>query len=144
MIQMPESVYLQIRQHGEAAYPYESCGILIGTVSGATKLVTSAVPVPNSSPGNTRNHYQIAPLDLIHAERQARAAKHEIVGFYHSHPDHSAHWSPTDLAEAHWLDCTYVITSINHGEAAETRAFHLNGTQEDDKHFQTEKIHITN
>jgi proteasome lid subunit RPN8/RPN11 len=145
MLQLPESVYRQLRHHGETAYPHECCGVLLGTVLAHTKFVTQAVPVENASTGNTRNHYQINPRDLIRIEREARKAHSagvEIVGFYHSHPDHPAHWSPTDLAEAHWLGCSYVITSVANGAATDTNSFHLAGSREEDKHFRTEEIQV--
>jgi proteasome lid subunit RPN8/RPN11 len=142
MIQIPQSVYIQLRRHGESAYPDECCGILVGAVHGSAKAATAAIPVKNASPGNTRSHYEISPADLVHAERDARSAGYEILGFYHSHPDHPAHWSLTDLAEAHWLGCSYLITSIANGRATETRSFHLQGKREEDKHFEEEEIQI--
>jgi len=64
------------------------------------------------------------------------------VGFYHSHPDHPARWSQTDLAEAHWLGCSYVITSVEAGQATETRSFVLAGATEDEKRLEPEKITV--
>ena len=64
------------------------------------------------------------------------------MGFYHSHPDHPAQWSQTDFAEAHWLGCSYIITSVEHGKAATTNSFLLSGTAEDDKNFKDEAIQI--
>ena len=70
--------------------------------------------------GNTRtdspaNRYHISPSELVRIQRDALLAGHDIVGFYHSHPDHPAQWSATDLAEAHWTGCSYVITSVEKG-----------------------------
>ena len=67
--------------------------------------------------GNTRtdrahDRYNIAPQELIKAQRQARGRGLDIVGFYHSHPDHPAQWSKTDFEEAHWVGCSYIITSV--------------------------------
>jgi proteasome lid subunit RPN8/RPN11 len=142
MLQMPESVYHQLRRHGEGVYPHECCGILTGVVSDPDKIVSNAIPVENASTGNTRNHYEINPIDLVRIERQARVDGIEILGFYHSHPDHPAQPSFTDLAEAHWLGCSYVITAVANGEAAETRSFHLAGLSEEDKHFQIEEVSL--
>jgi proteasome lid subunit RPN8/RPN11 len=64
------------------------------------------------------------------------------VGFYHSHPDHPARWSATDLAEAHWTGCSYVITSVEEGRAALTNAFLLVG-EEDGKHFDDEVYEVS-
>lgn len=143
MLLMPKSVYLQLRQHGEAAYPHECCGILAGVATGPEKNVATAFPVENASAGNTRKHYEINPIDLIRVERQARTAGLEILGFYHSHPDHPALPSSTDLAEAHWIGCSYVITEIAGAAAAGTRSFHLAGSSEENKHFEPEEITLT-
>ena len=142
MLQMPKSVYLQLRCHGEAAYPHECCGVLLGIISGPDKCASLAIAVENASLGNTRNHYEINPIDLIRVERQAHASNLTILGFYHSHPDHPAQPSPTDLAEAHWLGCSYVITEIARGVAVETRSFHLAGSSEEEKDFQPEEISL--
>ena len=144
MLQIPQPIYDQIRQHGEAAYPNECCGILLGaalpgTVSGAVKLIVQAIPTPNASPTPAR-HYEIGPQALILAIQQARQGELEILGFYHSHPDHPAEPSATDLTEAHWLGCSYLITSVRNGHASETRSFHLEGVREEDKQFATEEL----
>jgi proteasome lid subunit RPN8/RPN11 len=81
-------------------------------------------------------------VELLRTQREAVVAGHDIVGFYHSHPDHPAHWSATDLAEAHWTNCSYVITSVEKGRAVLTHAFLLQG-QEEDKHFEDEAIEVT-
>jgi proteasome lid subunit RPN8/RPN11 len=142
MLILHEAAFRQIRRHGEAAYPEECCGILIGSVAGAVKTATNAIAVKNGS-SHPRNHYEIAPIDLIRTEREARAAGREVLGFYHSHPDHPAQWSPTDLAEAHWLGCSYVITAIEKGSATATNSFHLAGILEEDKRFEEEEIQVT-
>lgn len=143
MLQIPQSVYRQLRHHGETAYPEECCGILLGTVRSQIKdeikMVIKAVPVANAA-SSPRNRYAISSLDIIRIEREARLAGCEILGFYHSHPDYPAHWSTTDLAEAHWLGCSYLITRIGQGTVAETRSFHLAGTGEEDKRFEPEEI----
>ena len=97
--------------------------------------------------GNTRsdspqNRYGIDPRELIAIQREAYQRGLDIVGFYHSHPDHPAQWSQTDLAEAHWLRCSYVITSVEKGLANLTHSFVLLGENEDDKHFEKEEISL--
>jgi proteasome lid subunit RPN8/RPN11 len=97
--------------------------------------------------GNTRtdsahNRYQIAPIELVKIEREARSKGLEIAGFYHSHPDHPAQWSTTDFAEAHWLGCSYVITEVTKGSAAVTNAFLLSGRTEEDKQFIAQSIQV--
>jgi len=142
LVHMPQSIYDQIRRHGEVAYPYECCGILLGQFNDGTvttHTVSHAVPVPNASATPAR-HYEIGSKDLILVMREARAAGCEIVGFYHSHPDHPAQPSATDLREAHWLGCSYVITAVIQGRATATRAFLLTGKSEEDKGFAEEEL----
>jgi len=69
-------------------------------------------------------------------------AGHDIVGFYHSHPDHPARWSATDLSEAHWTGCSYVIISVESGHAVLTNSFLLEGLEET-KHFNDEILEVT-
>ena len=97
--------------------------------------------------GNTRedsphNRYHIDPRELVRIQRHGREQGYDILGFYHSHPDHPAQWSKTDLAEAHWIGCSYVITSVERGKAALTNSFALAGTGEEDKRFVHEPIHV--
>ena len=143
MLRIPFALYEQIRAHGRQTYPHECCGVLLGhTLPDAINEVIQAVEAGNTRTDSAHNRYNIAPVELIRIQRQARASSLDIVGFYHSHPDHPAHWSPTDIAEAHWLGCSYVITRIAKGHAEDTNSFHLKGTSEDDKHFQDEPIEI--
>jgi proteasome lid subunit RPN8/RPN11 len=141
MLQILQSVYEQVRRHAESTYPQECCGVLLGTIAQEARIVTQAIPALNTA-ANPHNHYEIAPSDLIRILREARVENLEIAGFYHSHPDHPAHWSPTDLAEAHWLGCSYLITAITDGHAAQTNAFNLAGQSEEDKHFEAEEISL--
>ncbi len=142
MLRIRQSACNDLRRHAESAYPSECCGILLGDQQG---IVTQAIPVPNASP-TPRNHYQIHPSDLIRVQKSAHATGQDIVGFYHSHPDshseHPAAPSPTDLAEAHWLGCSYLITSVQNGRATETLSFALAGIHEGDKHFLPQEIAI--
>lgn len=139
MLQIAQSAFDKLRAHGESAYPEESCGVLLGTISGDERRVLEAVPLANIA--ETRhNRYRIEPVDLIRGEKAARLAGWEILGFYHSHPDHPAEPSTTDLTEAHWLGCSYAITAVLSGHAAETRSFRLCGSSEEDKHFEAETL----
>jgi proteasome lid subunit RPN8/RPN11 len=132
--------YEQIRHHGVETYPDECCGILIGRFTGAMRVVLSIERCANVAPGSLRNRYSIDPHEVIGAQRNARGRGLEIVGFYHSHPDHPPQWSFTDLEEAHWIGCSYVISGISEGVAAETRSFELAGALEEDKSFAEEEI----
>lgn len=135
-LRLTPAVYAVIRDHGEEAYPQECCGALLGHLTQEGWRVAVAVPAANARTDSAHNRFQIASAELVKIERQARGLGLQIVGFYHSHPDHPAHWSPTDLAEAHWLGCCYVITNISQGKADETRSFLLAGDTEEDKRFE--------
>ena len=135
-------VYDAIRSHGEETYPHECCGALLGRSTPEGWVIDSAVRAGNIRTDSAHNRYQIAPIELVRIEREARSRNLDIAGFYHSHPDHPAQWSTTDLAEAHWLGCSYVITEVAQGKAAVTNSFLLAGTREEDKHFELESILI--
>ncbi len=149
MLSIQYSDYVALRAHGEETYPNECCGVLLGKSSAtgghsaaAINTVHQIVRAGNTRTDSAHNRYNIAPQELVKIQRQARGLGLDIVGFYHSHPDHPALWSPTDFAEAHWIGCSYVITSVERGKAAITNSFLLTGTTEDDKKFEDEAIEI--
>lgn len=142
VLRISRSVYDAIRAHGEAAYPNECCGALLGRSSATGWRIDAAVAARNTRTDSAHNRYNIAPAELVKIESQARANGLSIAAFYHSHPDHPALWSPTDLAEAHWIGCSYVITSVANGRATITNSFLLAGTTEEDKRFEQETIEV--
>ena len=78
--------------------------------------------------------------EVARIQRDARTRGLDIIGFYHSHPDHPAYWSSTDLEQAYWLGCSYVITSVENGKAQRTRSFALVGSTVEDKAFVEEEL----
>jgi proteasome lid subunit RPN8/RPN11 len=124
ILRLTRAVYDQIRAHGEATYPNECCGALLGNSAPEGWQVQAAVPAGNIRTDSAHNRYEIAPLELIKIERDASRMGLGIAGFYHSHPDHPAHWSQTDLSEAHWLGCSYVITAVAHHKFLLSRRRH--------------------
>lgn len=142
MLRISQSALDGLRLHGEETYPHECCGVLIGRIDGDVRRVETVIGCGNTCTDSPQNRYNIAPRELVAAQRQARAAGMDIVGFYHSHPDHPPQWSQTDLAEAHWYGCSYVITSVEKGRAAATRSFLLAGTNEEDKRFEPEAVEV--
>ena len=143
---IPQALYDQLRAHGEETYPNECCGIMLGTADGENLTVSQLIRAGNTRTDSAHNRYHIAPQELIAAQREGRKLGLDIVGFYHSHPDHPAQWSPTDFAEAHWFGCAYVITSVDGdkttGTAKITNSFLLTGTTEDDKVFAVQPIKV--
>lgn len=143
MLRIHYEDYEALRAHGEETYPNECCGVLLGkNVAGTGNHVQQIVRAGNTRTDAAHNRYNIAPQELVKIQRQARNQGLDIVGFYHSHPDHPAQWSETDFAEAHWLGCSYIITSVDKGKAALTNSFLLSGTGEEDKLFEDEAVQI--
>lgn len=147
MLRISQPIYDALRQHGEETWPYECCGVLLGhllTEAGeAIHAVEEAIRAENVRTDSAHNRYHIAPQELIRIQRMGRERGLDIVGFYHSHPDHPAQWSQTDLAEAHWLGCSYVITAVENGAARQTNSFLLAGAGEDDKRFEDQAVDVT-
>lgn len=138
-----QSLYDELRAHGEETYPHECCGIMLGKTLDDGLQVSAVIRAGNTRTDSAHNRYNIAPIELVKAQREARTQGLDIVGFYHSHPDHPAQWSQTDFAEAHWFGCAYVITAIEKGVAKITNSFLLTGTSEEDKAFTTQPIDVT-
>jgi proteasome lid subunit RPN8/RPN11 len=143
MLTLSHSLYLSLRQHGEETYPHECCGVLLGRFDeDGAKTVLCVARCGNTRSDSPHNRYNIDPRELIRIQREGRERGEDIVGFYHSHPDHRAQWSSTDLAEAHWFGCSYVITSVEKGRATITNSFELAGSDEGDKKFVGEKTEV--
>ncbi len=142
MLKISKKGYDEIRRHGEETYPHECCGVLLGQMDGDGRTVTSTARCGNTRTDSPQNRYHIDPKELVRIQREARGRKEDIIGFYHSHPDHPAQWSKTDLEEAHWISCSYVITSVAKGKAEATNSFELTGSEESDKNFVDEKIEL--
>jgi proteasome lid subunit RPN8/RPN11 len=141
-LQIGKLQWEEIRHHGEETYPHECCGVLLGKVdSEGVKAVRTVVRCGNQRFDSLHNRYLIDPRELVRIQREARAQAQDIVGFYHSHPDHPARWSQTDLAEAHWTGCSYIITSVMKGSAMETNSFTLTARDEI-KSFEDEEIRV--
>jgi len=149
-LRLPRTLYDAIRAHGEETYPHECCGALLGRLTPSNPpgsqesgwLVEAAVRAGNTRTDSAHNRYQIAPIELVKIEREARGRGLDIAGFYHSHPDHPAQWSPTDFEEAHWIGCCYVITAVAQGKATSTNSFFLAGLTEEDKRFEQQSIEV--
>jgi proteasome lid subunit RPN8/RPN11 len=140
VLRLTQAVFDALRTHGEETYPNECCGALLGRSTPGGWQVEASVRAGNTRTDSAHNRYNIAPAELVKIEREARRQGLAIAGFYHSHPDHPAYWSLTDLSEAHWLGCSYVITAVAKGKAAQTNSFLLAGTFEEDKRFEQETI----
>ena len=117
-----------IRQHGQETYPHECCGALVGR-DGA---VTAVVALPNTTDEGPRRRFMVRPSDYQLAERRATELGGELLGFYHSHPDHPARPSQYDLDHA-WPTFAYIIVAVADGAATDMTVWYL---QEDRSRFE--------
>jgi proteasome lid subunit RPN8/RPN11 len=109
-----------IQTHGRDAYPHECCGALLGRAG----VVQQAWPLPNTTEEGPRRRFLVRPRDYQSAERRAAAAGLELLGFYHSHPDHPARPSQYDLDHA-WPVFSYVIMSVAEGRPGDITSWRL-------------------
>ena len=124
MLKLEDELFREIEAHAAEAYPEECCGALLGVREDGTRIVTRIMRCRNVH-AEPRHRYSIDPAELISIQREGREAKLEIVGFYHSHPDHPATASPTDLAEANWTGCSYLIVSVEARRIVAVRSYVL-------------------
>jgi proteasome lid subunit RPN8/RPN11 len=143
MLRISQPDFEALRRHSEETYPHECCGVILGQFNGdGVRIVSSIARCGNTRRDSPQNRYNIDPRELIRIQREGRERGEDIVGFYHSHPDHPSQWSQTDLAEAHWFGCSYVITSVEKGKAEVTNSWELMGSGENDKKLADEKIEL--
>lgn len=128
----------RIRQHGEADFPHECCGLLIGQFAAdGSKAVTEIMPISNAREEEAkRNRFLITPEELMRGEKAAREKGLDVIGFYHSHPDHPAIPSQFDLDHA-WPIYSYVIVSVMAGVADDLTSWELDA---DAGQFDEEEI----
>jgi proteasome lid subunit RPN8/RPN11 len=110
----------EIRRHGTETYPNECCGALIAS----GEAIVEAFPLPNTTADGPRRRFLIGPNDYRLAENRARERGGTLAGFYHSHPDHPARPSETDLAQA-WPNLTYIIVAVREGQPEDLRFWRL-------------------
>ena len=110
----------EIRRHGEETYPHECCGALVGTAGHAT----STVALPNTTEEGPRRRFLVRPSDYRLAEQRAQELGGELLGFYHSHPDHPAKPSQYDLDHA-WPTFAYIIVAVANAQAHDMTVWFL-------------------
>ena len=106
-----------IRAHGQATYPHECCGALLGR----DNHVSDIVALPNTTEEGPRRRFLVRPSDYREAERRASELGAELLGFYHSHPDHPARPSQYDLDHA-WPTFAYIIVAVSVNASARQSA----------------------
>jgi proteasome lid subunit RPN8/RPN11 len=127
------SVESAIRRHGEETYPHECCGALVGR----DDCTTHTVALPNTTEEGPRRRFLVRPSDYRLAEQRARELGGELLGFYHSHPDHPSRPSQYDLDHA-WPTFAYVIVAVAAGRAGDMTVWWL---KDDRTTFEKGELH---
>jgi len=138
MITLDKKTIQDIFRHGEAEYPHECCGFLLGKLlPDRLKKIEEHVPISNAREDTARhNRFRITPEDFMRCELRARKSQLDILGIYHSHPDHPASPSDYDLEHAFPI-YSYVIVSIANGKAENLASWELD---DDRSKFNSERI----
>ena len=136
---IPQEILTRIHQHGEQAYPEEGAGLLLGENKGNEQQVSEILSLTNEREDNARhNRYQLSPQDYLRGEELADRMGLDVLGVYHSHPDHPNQPSEFDCQWA-WPNFSYLITSVVQGLAVESRSWRLN---EDRANFSEEEVEV--
>ena len=122
MLRIDNALITDIRRQGERAYPAECCGVLAG-MAGDVKEVVGLVPAANRRTDDP-HRYLIGPDDLRRIEADLRPRGQDVLGCYHSHPDHPAHPSAFDVEQA-WPWYSYLIVRVDGGRAGEVASWVL-------------------
>lgn len=147
MLTIPKPLFERMTRHLEAGYPYEACGILVGETdhptNPRTRLVHDVVLVANAWEAvneheSQHNRYLISPDEYVRADRAASKRGWDIVGVFHSHPDHPSQPSEMDRSQA-WPGISYVIVSVCDGKATNARSWLLRHERDA---FEEEEIRL--
>jgi proteasome lid subunit RPN8/RPN11 len=140
VIQLATQHRNEIAAHGERDYPYECCGLLLGSFTdGGVKSISEIYPISNAREEQAkRNRFLIQPEELMRGEQYAEGKGLDVVGFYHSHPDHPAVPSQYDLDHA-WPMFSYIVVSVSAGAERDIRSWEL---EPDRSRFNEEEISV--
>ena len=127
-----------IRLHGEGGYPHEVCGALLGRDDGDARNVINVIPLSNQREDSPRNRFEITAEEVRRAETAAAEQKLDLIGWYHSHPDHPAR--PSDFDREHaWPWYSYIILRVAERDPAEMTSWRL---RDDRSGYAEEAIEI--
>ncbi|MFN7064863.1 MAG: Mov34/MPN/PAD-1 family protein [Aquificaceae bacterium] len=124
MLRIKASALQRIIEQAQRDYPYETCGLFLGKVDGSLRTVFGAFETPNKNLERKHDRYEIAPEDYLRAEKKAKEFCLEIVGVYHSHPDHPDRPSQFDQERA-FEGFSYMILSVSKGKVVSYRSWEL-------------------
>ena len=140
MLLLSEEILKNIRQHGAEDYPNETCGAMLGvdgdSVGDSNREVQALFPLINRRDDSPRNRFSVTADDVRGAEKAAKQQGLELIGWYHSHPDHPARPSEFDRDHA-WPWYSYVIVSVAQGQPQDLTSWRL---VDDRSHFEPEEV----
>jgi proteasome lid subunit RPN8/RPN11 len=127
MLILDRELQLAINAHGLESYPYEGCGLMLGSVVNDVNMVQAIYPVQNvwENLEERRVRFRIDVMDFVEAEITAEEHGLDIIGIFHSHPDHQPVASARDLAWATWTGYSYLITEVRDGAPNVSRSWQL-------------------
>lgn len=127
MLKLSKQLRDQINAHGVKSYPFEGCGILLGQVEDGNNIVSAIFQVPNrwADEEEKRERFLISDRDMLRAELAAAEIGADVIGIFHSHPNHPPIASPRDLAWAAWSGYSYLITEVWDREPGDSRSWQL-------------------
>ena len=126
MLQLNPALQGRLRRWAQEGYPRECCGLLLGRAADGVAHVEDVTQARNLNTERADDRYELDPLDLLRADEQARARRLDIVGVWHTHPDHPAQPSATDRAQA-WDGWSYLILEVDAGHVQAMRSWRLEG-----------------
>lgn len=138
LLRLTPSVVARIRAYAAETYPHECCGALLGTDGEDARQVLELCPLVNRRNDSPRNRFSITPEDFRAAEKAARERNLDVIGWYHSHPDHPALPSEYDREHA-WPWYSYVIVSVAQRQPRQMTSWRL---QDDRMRFRPEEIAV--
>ena len=141
MLTISQELLAQIVENGERSYPFEGCGLLFGSMNNGHNAVHAVFPVPNrwEVEEEKRVRFRISDSDMMKAEFKAAEMDLDVIGIFHSHPDHHPIASPRDLAWATWPGYSYLISEILNGKPGGSRSWQL---RDDRQGFNEENISL--
>ena len=127
MLRLTANIIKQINNHGITSFPYEGCGVLLGSIENGNNIVRSIFPVPNrwENEEEKRVRFLISDSDMLQAELTAMDQGLDVIGIFHSHPDHPPIASSRDLDWAAWSGYSYLITEVRDGESKKSLSWQL-------------------
>ena len=139
MLIISQGLLEQIQRHGQSSYPFEGCGLLLGQMDIGRNTVQAVHPAPNSweTEEEKRVRFRISDSDMLDAELEAVEMNLDVIGIFHSHPDHPPTASPRDLVWATWPGYSYLITEMANGKSGSSKSWQL---RNDRQGFDEEEI----